>query len=66
MQAVLSLLLPVAYEFDPSVVLLVRTVGSEMCDNAWQHLTCLLQGLAQGHTLVLMHVRISCMLHLSD
>lgn len=55
MQAVLSLLLPLGYEFDPSLVLLVRTAGSEVCDSAWQQLTGLLQGLAQGHTLVLMH-----------
>lgn len=65
MQAVLSLLLPLAYEFDPSLVLLVRTPGSEVCDSAWQQLTCLLQGLAQGHTLVLMHVSIWCVHALS-
>lgn len=57
MQAVLSLLLPLGYEFDPSLVLLVRMPGSEVCDSVWQQLTGLLQGLAQGHTLVLMQVR---------
>lgn len=65
MQAILSLLLPLGYEFDPSLVLLVRMAGSEVCDSAWQQLTGLLQGLAQGHTLVLMHVRKSCVHALS-
>ncbi|XP_070763817.1 polyamine deacetylase HDAC10 [Enoplosus armatus] len=53
-QAVLGLLLPLGYEYDPSLVLLVRTPGSGLCDSVWQQLTGLLQGLAQGHTLVLM------------
>ncbi|XP_056272493.1 polyamine deacetylase HDAC10 isoform X2 [Pseudoliparis swirei] len=53
-QAVLGLLLPLGYEYDPSLVLLVRTPGSGLSDGAWQQLTGLLQGLAQGHTLVLM------------
>lgn len=56
-QAVLGLLLPLGYEYDPSLVLLVRTPGSGLSDGAWQQLTGLLQGLAQGHTLVLMPVR---------
>ncbi|XP_040017966.2 polyamine deacetylase HDAC10 isoform X2 [Gasterosteus aculeatus] len=53
-QAVLGLVLPLGYEYDPSLVLLVRSPGSGLCDGAWQQLTGLLQGLAQGHTLVLM------------
>ncbi|XP_029288791.1 polyamine deacetylase HDAC10 [Cottoperca gobio] len=53
-QAVLGLLLPLGYEYDPSLVLLVRTPDSGLCDAVWQQLTGLLQGLAQGHTLVLM------------
>lgn len=56
-QAVLGLVLPLGYEYDPSLVLLVRSPGSGLCDGAWQQLTGLLQGLAQGHTLVLMQVR---------
>lgn len=56
-QAVLGLLLPLGYEYDPSLVLLVRMPGSELCDAVWQQLTGLLQGLAQGHTLILMQVR---------
>ncbi|KAM9352282.1 polyamine deacetylase HDAC10 [Symphorus nematophorus] len=53
-QAVLGLLLPLGYELDPSLVLLVRGPDSGLCDSVWQQLTGLLQGLAQGHTLVLM------------
>ncbi|XP_074533745.1 polyamine deacetylase HDAC10 isoform X1 [Halichoeres trimaculatus] len=51
---VLSLLLPLGYEYDPSLVLLIRSADSGVCDSAWQHLTGLLQGLAHGRTLVLM------------
>ncbi|XP_042352613.1 polyamine deacetylase HDAC10 isoform X1 [Plectropomus leopardus] len=54
MQAVLGFLLPLGYEYDPSLVLLVRTADSGVCDSVWQQLTSLLQGFAQGHTLVLM------------
>ncbi|XP_059191347.1 polyamine deacetylase HDAC10 [Centropristis striata] len=54
MQAVLSLLLPLGYEYDPSLVLLARTADSGMCDGVWQQLTGLLQSLAQGNTLVLL------------
>lgn len=57
MYAVLSLLLPLGYEYNPDVVLLVRMPGCEMCDSLWQQLIGLLQGLAQGHTLILMQVR---------
>ncbi|KAM9854630.1 polyamine deacetylase HDAC10 [Aulostomus maculatus] len=53
-QVLLSLLLPVAYEYTPSLVLLVRMQDCGMCDSLWQQLTSLLQGLAQGHTLVLL------------
>ncbi|KAL7402809.1 hypothetical protein ABVT39_020225 [Epinephelus coioides] len=53
-QAMLGLLLPLGYEYDPSLVLLVRTPDSGLCDSVWQQLTGLLQGLAQGHTLVLL------------
>uniref|UniRef100_A0A671YXW8 Histone deacetylase 10 n=1 Tax=Sparus aurata TaxID=8175 RepID=A0A671YXW8_SPAAU len=53
-QAVLGLLLPLGYEYDPSLVLLVRAPESGLSDSVWQQLTGLLQGLAQGHTLVLM------------
>lgn len=56
-QAVLGLLLPLGYQYDPSLVLLVRMPDSGLCDSVWQQLTGLLQGLAQGHTLVLMQVR---------
>ena len=56
-QAVLGLLLPLAYEYDPGLVLLVRMSDSGLCESVWQQLTGLLQGLAQGHTLVLMQVR---------
>uniref|UniRef100_A0A672HG66 Histone deacetylase domain-containing protein n=1 Tax=Salarias fasciatus TaxID=181472 RepID=A0A672HG66_SALFA len=52
-QAVFGLLLPLGYEFDPSLVLLVRMPGSEVSDGVWQQLTGLLQCLAQGHVLVL-------------
>nr|XP_019934185.1 PREDICTED: histone deacetylase 10 [Paralichthys olivaceus] len=53
-QVVMGLLLPLGYEYDPSLVVLVRMSDSGLCDSAWQQLTGLLQGLAQGHTLVLM------------
>ncbi|CAK6950921.1 polyamine deacetylase HDAC10 [Scomber scombrus] len=53
-QAMLSLLLPLGYEYDPSLVLLVRMPDNEIYDSVWQQLTSLLQGLAQGRTLVLM------------
>ncbi|XP_053283241.1 polyamine deacetylase HDAC10 [Pleuronectes platessa] len=54
MQAVMGLLLPLGYQYDPSLVVLVRMSDSGVCDSVWQQLTGLLQGLAQGHTLVLM------------
>lgn len=57
MHAVLSLLLPLGYEYDPNLVMLVRMPGCGMQDSVWQQLTGLLRGLAQGHTLILMQVR---------
>ncbi|XP_077425342.1 polyamine deacetylase HDAC10 isoform X2 [Vanacampus margaritifer] len=53
-QAILSVLLPLAYEYDPALVLLTRLPGSGgLNDGAWQQLVSLLQGLAWGHVLVL-------------
>ncbi|KAM4572812.1 polyamine deacetylase HDAC10 isoform 1-T1 [Odontesthes bonariensis] len=53
-QAVLGLLLPLGYEYEPSLVLLVQMPKSGVCDSMWQQLIGLLQCFAQGHTLVLM------------
>ncbi|XP_069551385.1 polyamine deacetylase HDAC10 [Brachyistius frenatus] len=53
-QAMFGLLLPLGYEYDPNLVLLVRMPGSKVRDSMWQQLTGLLQGFAQGHALVLM------------
>uniref|UniRef100_A0A3Q2XUN6 Histone deacetylase 10 n=1 Tax=Hippocampus comes TaxID=109280 RepID=A0A3Q2XUN6_HIPCM len=53
-QATLGLLLPLAYEYDPALVLLARIPGAgSPGDGAWQQLTGLLQGLARGRMLVL-------------
>ncbi|XP_068169778.1 polyamine deacetylase HDAC10 isoform X2 [Antennarius striatus] len=57
MQAVLGLLLPLGYQYDPDLVLLMRMEGSRVCEGAWLQLTGLLQGVAQGRTLVLMQDR---------
>jgi len=57
MQAVFGLLLPLGYEYEPSLVLLVQMPKSGVCDSMWQQLIGLLQCFAQGHTLVLMQVR---------
>ncbi|XP_054589541.1 polyamine deacetylase HDAC10 isoform X2 [Nothobranchius furzeri] len=54
MQAVLGLLLPVGYEYNPDLVVLVRMPDSGVCDVVWKQLTGLLQSFAKGHTLVLM------------
>lgn len=57
MAAVLGLLLPLAYEFNPGLVLQVVAEGSgglEVC--VWAQLTSLLQGVAQGKTLALLKV----------
>ena len=56
MQAVLGLLLPLGYQYEPGLVLLVRPPGCQVKEALWQQLTCLLQGLALGHTLVLVQV----------
>ncbi|XP_007546781.1 polyamine deacetylase HDAC10 [Poecilia formosa] len=53
-QAVFGLLLPLGYEYDPGLVLLVRMPGSGVGDCMWQQLIGLLKGFAKGHTLVLM------------
>ncbi|XP_041853093.1 polyamine deacetylase HDAC10 [Melanotaenia boesemani] len=50
---VFGFLLPLGYEYDPSLVLLVRMPDSGVCDGVWQQLIGLLQSFAQGHTLVL-------------
>lgn len=55
MAAVLGLLLPLGYEFNPDLVLLVmaqKDSGLEM--SVWTQLTGLLQGLAQGSALALL------------
>ncbi|XP_047676024.1 polyamine deacetylase HDAC10 isoform X2 [Tachysurus fulvidraco] len=55
MAAVLGLLLPLAYEFNPGLVLQVVAGGSgglEVC--VWAQLTSLLRGVAQGKTLALL------------
>ncbi|XP_067235529.1 polyamine deacetylase HDAC10 isoform X2 [Chanodichthys erythropterus] len=56
MQAVLGMILPLAYEFNPGLVLGV--VGESSMKThltpVWGHLTSLLQGVAQGRTLTLL------------
>ncbi|KAJ3596551.1 hypothetical protein NHX12_002956, partial [Muraenolepis orangiensis] len=54
MQAVLGLLLPLGYQQEPGLVLVVRTAGCPVRTALWQQVVCLLQGLALGHTLVLL------------
>ncbi|KAM6936987.1 polyamine deacetylase HDAC10 [Xenentodon cancila] len=54
LQVLFGLLLPLGYEHNPSLVLLVRTHDSGVCDGMWQQLTGMLQSFAQGHMLVLM------------
>ncbi|XP_060770411.1 polyamine deacetylase HDAC10 isoform X2 [Neoarius graeffei] len=55
MAAVLGLLLPLAYEFNPGLVLQVMAEGSGMLEvPVWAQLTSLLQGVAQGTTLALL------------
>ncbi|XP_051739909.1 polyamine deacetylase HDAC10 [Ctenopharyngodon idella] len=56
MQAVLGLILPLAYEFNPGLVLGVVGESSTKTHLApvWGHLTSLLQGVAQGRTLTLL------------
>ncbi|XP_077373528.1 polyamine deacetylase HDAC10 isoform X2 [Festucalex cinctus] len=53
-QAIFSVLLPLAYEYDPALVLLARLPGAGgLGGGAWQQLVGLLRGLAWGHMLVL-------------
>lgn len=56
MQAVLSLILPLVYEFNPGLVLgVVRDSGAKThLAPVWGHLISLLQGLAGGQTLTLL------------
>ncbi len=60
MQAVLSLILPLVYEFNPGLVLgVVRDSGAKThLAPVWGHLTSLLQGLAGGQMLTLLQVRV--------
>ncbi|XP_076863107.1 polyamine deacetylase HDAC10-like isoform X2 [Brachyhypopomus gauderio] len=54
-QAVLGLLLPLAYEFGPGLVVEALGDGSSKQDvPVWSQLTSLLQGLGQGRTLALL------------
>ncbi|KAM9754067.1 polyamine deacetylase HDAC10 isoform 2-T2 [Menidia menidia] len=54
MQAMLGLLLPLGYQYDPDLVLLVQMPNAGVCGGVWQQLVGVLQGFAQGHVLVLM------------
>lgn len=54
MQAVLSLILPLAYEFNPGLVLGVVGDSGTLLAPVWGHLIGLLQGLAEGRTLTLL------------
>ncbi|KAB5565899.1 hypothetical protein PHYPO_G00246800 [Pangasianodon hypophthalmus] len=55
MATVLGLLLPLAYEFNPGLVLQVMAEGSGGLEvRVWAQLTSLLQGVAQGTTLALL------------
>ncbi|KAJ8374134.1 hypothetical protein SKAU_G00047140 [Synaphobranchus kaupii] len=56
LHAVLSLVLPLAYSFNPSLVLQALGPGSVVGEAEWAHLTCLLQGLAGGQTLALLQL----------
>uniref|UniRef100_A0A672M3C1 Histone deacetylase domain-containing protein n=1 Tax=Sinocyclocheilus grahami TaxID=75366 RepID=A0A672M3C1_SINGR len=60
MHAVLSLILPLAYEFNPCLVLGVfRDSGAKThLTPVWGHLTSLLQGLAGGQMLTVLQVRV--------
>uniref|UniRef100_A0AAX7UU57 Histone deacetylase domain-containing protein n=1 Tax=Astatotilapia calliptera TaxID=8154 RepID=A0AAX7UU57_ASTCA len=53
-QAVFGLLLPLGYEYDPGLVVLVRMPDSGVSDSLWQQLIGLLQSFALGHTLVVL------------
>uniref|UniRef100_A0A3B4DEM1 Histone deacetylase domain-containing protein n=1 Tax=Pygocentrus nattereri TaxID=42514 RepID=A0A3B4DEM1_PYGNA len=54
MQAVLGLLLPLAYEFNPGLVLEVLADSAVLEVSVWVQISSLLQGLAQGRTLTLL------------
>lgn len=57
MAAVLGLVLPLTYEFNPGLVLQVMAEGSGgLVVSVWAQLTSLLQGVAQGKTLALLKV----------
>ncbi|XP_077567257.1 polyamine deacetylase HDAC10 [Stigmatopora nigra] len=54
-QATLGLLLPIAYQYDPGLVLLAQTPSKDRPSySCWQQLVGLLLGLAQAHVLVLL------------
>ncbi|KAI2648578.1 Polyamine deacetylase HDAC10 [Labeo rohita] len=63
MQAVLGLVLPLAYEFNPGLVLgIVGDSGAKThLAPVWGHLTSLLQGLAEGQMLTLLQVTVSAL-----
>ncbi|XP_028814187.1 polyamine deacetylase HDAC10 [Denticeps clupeoides] len=52
--AVLGLVLPLAYQYSPGLVLVALAEGSGVDVAAWAQLTSLLQGVAQGRMLTLM------------
>ncbi|XP_066524718.1 polyamine deacetylase HDAC10 isoform X2 [Hoplias malabaricus] len=54
LQAVLGLLLPLAYEFSPGLVLEAQGDSAQLEGPVWTQLSSLLQGLAQGRTLALL------------
>ncbi|XP_062403890.1 polyamine deacetylase HDAC10, partial [Sardina pilchardus] len=54
LHSVLGLLLPMAYQHNPGMVLQVLAQDSRVKEAAWAQLTSLLQGLALGHTLALL------------
>nr|7KUV_A Chain A, Polyamine deacetylase HDAC10 [Danio rerio] len=56
MQALLGLILPVAYEFNPALVLGIveETAAKTRLMRVWGHMTCLIQGLARGRMLTLL------------
>ncbi|XP_046715305.1 polyamine deacetylase HDAC10 isoform X2 [Silurus meridionalis] len=55
MAAVFGLILPLAYEFNPDLVVQVMAEGKGgLKEHAWEQLTSLLQGVAQGTTLALL------------
>lgn len=63
MQAVLGLLLPLAYEFNPGLLLEVLGCSAGVEVPVWAQVTSLLQGIAQGRTLALLQVSPCCADH---